>query len=198
LLVQRKEQRNTPRAARPALRSGSASGPGISVGHIHLPYGNAVIHDGALRVLPAPPAVPHGGPKTGQRQRSAPIFQLPLLGPLRSGSHGGQNPAGAAHRTCAVFGRGRMPRPKIPVGTAHPPLSGGRTAGVCFFCLLFFAQAKKSKASAASGTMPKDQSRHRPCRRKNAGTGHGAMTKVPFRPKPKRQNHDTRFGTGLA
>ncbi len=37
---------------------------------------------------------------------------------------------------------------------AHPPRSGGRTAGVCFFCLLFFAQAKKSRAPAASGTMP--------------------------------------------
>ena len=69
LLVQRKNQRNTPQAARPALRSGSASGPGISVRHIPVPYGNAVIHDGALRVLPDPLAVPHGGPEKQEQQQ---------------------------------------------------------------------------------------------------------------------------------
>ena len=146
-----KETRPRRHALR-AARAGSASGPGISVRHIHVPYGNAVIHDGALRVLPGPLAAPHGDPKATSTAKTRADPSGTALGPLRSGSHGGRNPAGAAHRTCPVFGRGRMPRPKIPAGTAHPPRSGGRTAGGCFFCLLFFAQAKKSRAPAASGT----------------------------------------------
>ena len=150
---------STPQAARPALRSGSASEPGIFVRHIHVPYENAA-HPGrrpsgftwpARRASWGPGSGSKGKVKSSARVS---ICQARLVGPLRSGSPGGSNPAGAAHRTCAVFGRGRKPRPKIPAGTAHPPRSGGRTAGVCFFCLLFFAQAKKSRAPAASGTMP--------------------------------------------
>ena len=81
MLVQRKEQRNTPQAARPALRSGSAGGPGISVRHIPVPYGNAVIRDGALRVLPDPLAVPHGARRQHRPQKRALVSQMPLLGP---------------------------------------------------------------------------------------------------------------------
>ena len=65
---------STPQAARPALRSGSASGPGIFVRHIHVPYENAVIHDGALRVLPGPLAVPHGDPEKQEQQQIADAF----------------------------------------------------------------------------------------------------------------------------
>ena len=74
-------------------------------------------------------------------------------GPLKVRQSRRVKPAGRRTRMCAVFGRGRRPRPKILAGTAHPPRSGGRTAGGCFFCLLFFAQAKKSRAPAASGAM---------------------------------------------
>ena len=57
-----------------AARFGSASGPGISVRHIPVPYGNAVIHDGALRVLPGPLAVPHGDPEKQEQQQIADAF----------------------------------------------------------------------------------------------------------------------------
>ena len=153
LLVQRKNQRNTPQAARPALRAGSASGPGISVRHIHAPYGNAVIHDGALRVVPSPLAVPHGDPKASKSKAAASDVSGVALGPPEVRQSRRVKPAGRRTGMCAVFGRGRMPRTKIPAGTANPPHSGGRTAGVCFFCLLFFAQAKKSRASAVSGAI---------------------------------------------
>ena len=117
------------------------------------------IQGGALRVLPGPLAVPHGDPGAGAKAKSKARREFRSVrrgswDPLGPAVPVGQTPQGRRTRMCAVFGRGRMPRPKIPAGTAHPPLSGGRTAGVCFFCLLFFAQAKKSRAPAASGTMP--------------------------------------------
>ena len=107
---------STPQAARPALRSGSASEPGIFVRHIHVPYENAA-HPGrrpsgftwpARRASWGPGSGSKGKVKSSARVS---ICQARLVGPLR-------------------------------------------TAGVCFFCLLFFAQAKKSRAPAASGTMP--------------------------------------------
>ena len=146
LLVQRKNQRNTPQAARPALRAGSASGPGISVRHIHAPYGNAVIHDGALRVLPNPLAVPHGDPKASKSKAAASDVSGVALGPPEVRQSRRVKPAGRRAGMCAVFGRGRMPRTKIPAGTAHPPRAAGGPPGCAFFCLLFFAQAKKSRA----------------------------------------------------
>ena len=117
------------------------------------------IQGGALRVLPGPLAVPHGDPGAGAKAKSKARREFRSVrrgswDPLGPAVPVGQTPQGRHTRMCAVFGRGRMPRPKIPAGTAHPPRSGGRTAGVCFFCLLFFAQAKKSRAPAASGTMP--------------------------------------------
>ena len=117
------------------------------------------IQGGALRVLPGPLAVPHGDPGAGAKAKSKARREFRSVrrgswDPLGPAVPVGQTPQGRRTRMCAVFGRGRMPRPKIPAGTAHPPRSGGRTAGVCFFCLLFFAQAKKSRAPAASGTMP--------------------------------------------
>ena len=117
------------------------------------------IQGGALRVLPGPLAVPHGDPGAGAKAKSKARREFRSVrrgswDPLGPAVPVGQTPQGRRTRMCAVFGRGRMPRPKIPAGTAHPPRSGGRTAGVCFFCLLFFAQAKKSRVPAASGTMP--------------------------------------------
>ena len=117
------------------------------------------IQGGALRVLPGPLAVPHGDPGAGAKAKSKARREFRSVrrgswDPLGPAVPVGQTPQGRRTRMCAVFGRGRMARPKIPAGTAHPPRSGGRTAGVCFFCLLFFAQAKKSRAPAASGTMP--------------------------------------------
>ena len=116
------------------------------------------IQGGALRVLPGPLAVPHGDPGAGAKAKSKARREFRSVrrgswDPLGPAVPVGQTPQGRHTRMCAVFGRGRMPRPKIPTGTAHPPRSGGRTAGGCFFCLLFFAQAKKSRASAASGAM---------------------------------------------
>ena len=88
-----RNQRNTPQAARPALRSGFASGPGIFVRHIHVPYENAVIHDGALRVLPDPLAVPHGGPKaTATAKHFLWICPAQLRGPLGPAVTAGQTP----------------------------------------------------------------------------------------------------------
>ena len=139
---------STPQAARPALRSGSASGPGIFVRHIHVPYENAVIHDGALRVLPGPLAVPHGDPKAINSKAAASDLSGVALGAPEVRQSRRVKPAGRRTRMCGVFGRGRMPRPKIPAGTAHPARSGGRTAGGCFFCLLFFARAKRCFSTA--------------------------------------------------
>ena len=152
-LCKESRQRNTPQAARPALRSGSASGPGIFVRHIHVPYGNAVIHDGALRVLPGPLAAPHGDPKATSTAKTRADPSGTALGPLRSGSHGGRNPAGAAHRDVRRFRPGQDALSENSRRDCAPAARGGRTVGVCFFCLLFFAQAKKSRAPAASGTM---------------------------------------------
>jgi len=111
LLVQRKKQRNTPQAARPALRSGSAGGPGIFVWHIPVPYENAVIHDGALRVLPGPLAVPHGDPEEPGQRRARRISPRELWGPL-----GPAVPAGktrrAAHKDVCRFRPGQDAPPE--------------------------------------------------------------------------------------
>ena len=97
------------------------------------------IQGGALRVLPGPLAVPHGDPGAGAKAKSKARREFRSVrrgswDPLGPAVPVGQTPQGRRTRMCAVF--------------------GGRTAGVCFFCLLFFAQAKKSRAPAASGTMP--------------------------------------------
>ena len=153
LCKERIKETHPRRHALRAARSGSASRPGIFVRHIHVPYENAVIHDGALRVLPGPLAVPHGDPKAINSKAAASDLSGVALGAPEVRQSRRVKPAGRRTRMCGVFGRGRMPRPKIPAGTAHPARSGGRTAGGCFFCLLFFAQAKKSRAFAASGAM---------------------------------------------
>ncbi|MEQ4575888.1 MAG: hypothetical protein ABN502_13270, partial [Gammaproteobacteria bacterium] len=45
---------------------------------------------------------------------------------------------------CAVFGRDRMSRPKIPLTPRTRSKAAGAKAGCAFFGLPFFAQAKKS------------------------------------------------------
>jgi hypothetical protein len=97
LCKERTKETHPRRHALRAARSGYASGPGIFVRHIPVPYENAAIHGGALRVLPGPLAVPQGGPKATTNSKKARIEPSgQLLGPLRSGSHGGSNPQGGA------------------------------------------------------------------------------------------------------
>ena len=53
---------------------------------------------------------------------------------------------------CAVFGRGRRPRPKIPAGTAHPPLAaGGPPGGVSF---AYFSLHKQRKVGPPRQAAP--------------------------------------------
>jgi len=153
LLVQRKNQRNTPQAARPALRAGSTSGPGISVRHIHVPYGNAAHPGRRPSGFTRPTRRASWGPQASKSRTAVWMSQVWLSGAPEVRQSRRVKPAGRRTGMCAVFVQGRMPCTKIRAGTANPPRSGGRTAGGCFFCLLFFAQAKKSKAPAASGTM---------------------------------------------
>ena len=103
---------STPQAARPALRSGSASEPGIFVRHIHVPYENAA-HPGrrpsgftwpARRASWGPGSGSKGKVKSSARVS---ICQARLVGPLRSGSPGGSNPAGAAHKDVRRFRPGQ-------------------------------------------------------------------------------------------
>ncbi len=68
LLVQRKEPKKHAPGGTPCASLRVRERAGNYVWHIPVPYENAVIHDGALRVLPGPLAVPHGGPERQEQQ----------------------------------------------------------------------------------------------------------------------------------
>ena len=68
LLVQRKEPKKHAPGGTPCASLRVRERAGNYVWHIPVPYENAVIHDGALRVLPGPLAVPHGGPEKQEQQ----------------------------------------------------------------------------------------------------------------------------------
>ncbi len=142
---------STPQAARPALRSGSASGPGISVRHIPVPYGNAVIHDGALRVVPSPLAVPHGDPKASKSKAAASDVSGVALGPPEVRQSRRVKPRRGGAQDVRRFRRGQS-LPRTRYGDAPhensrrdcaPAARGGRTAGVCFLCLLSLHKQRK-------------------------------------------------------
>ena len=156
-----KETRPRRHALR-AVRSGSASGPGIFVRHIRVPYENAVIHDGALRVLPDPLAVPHGAPKTSESNRVARTLLPLLLGPPEVRQSRRVKPRKGGAQGCASFSY----RAGCPARSSRrdcaPAACGGRTAGVCFLCLLSLHKqrgasqqpnGRSSRASAASGAI---------------------------------------------
>ena len=96
--------------------------------HIHVPYENAA-HPGrrpsgftwpARRASWGPGSGSKGKVKSSARVS---ICQARLVGPLRSGSTGGSNPAGAAHKDVRRFRSSRKLLPKIPGLLAHPTAS---------------------------------------------------------------------------
>ena len=162
MLVQRKEQRNTPQAARPSLRYGSASGPGIFVRQILVPYENAVNHDGALRVLPSPLAVPHGDPKATSKAKArvGPSDAAPGAPEVRQ-SQRVKPRRGAAHG-CAAFSAGAgCPVRKFPLGLrTRRAAVGGPPGGVSFAYFSLHKQRKvRPPRPAAPCVSKKDSSR---------------------------------------
>ncbi len=153
LLVQRKKQRNTPQAARPALRSGSASGPGISVRHIHVPYGNAVIHDGALRVLPGPLTAPHGDPKASKSKVAASDVSDVALGAPEVRQSRRVKPRRGGAQGCAPFSYGAgCPARKFPPGLrTRRAAAGGPPGGVSF---AYFSLHKQRKVGPPRQAAP--------------------------------------------
>ena len=93
-----------------------------------------------------------GTPKSQGNGAYAGSVRANFWGPL-----GPAVPAGktrrAAHKDVRRFRPGQEAPSENSRRDCAPAACGGRTAGGCFFCLLFFAQAKKSRAPAASGAM---------------------------------------------
>ena len=93
-----------------------------------------------------------GTPKSQGNGAHAGSVRASFWGPL-----GPAVPAGktrrAAHKDVRRFRPGQEAPSENSRRDCAPAACGGRTAGGCFFCLLFFAQAKKSRAFAASGAM---------------------------------------------
>ena len=120
------------------------------------------IQGGALRVLPGPLAVPHGDPGAGAKAKSKARREFRSVrrgswDPLGPAVPVGQTPQGRRTRMCAVFGRGRRPRSKIPAGTAHPPLAaGGPPGGVSF---AYFSLHKQRKVGPPRRAAPCLQAR---------------------------------------
>ena len=139
---------STPQAARPALRSGSASEPGIFVRHIHVPYENAA-HPGrrpsgftwpARRASWGPGSGSKGKVKSSARVS---ICQARLVGPLRSGSPGGSNPAGAAHKDVRRFRPGQDAPSENSRRDCAPAAQRRADRRGVLSLPTFFAQAKK-------------------------------------------------------
>jgi hypothetical protein len=151
-----RNQRNTPQAARPprcALRVRERAGNYVR--HILVPYENAVIHDGALRVLPGPFAVPHGDPKGRNRAKPSSDASGVALGPPEVRQSRRVKPAG--RRTGrAPFSYGPEPAPysirgwplrKFPLGLRTRRVRRADRRGVLSLPT-FFAQAKKCFSTA--------------------------------------------------
>ncbi len=73
-----------------------------------------------------------------------PALALAFRAPVQAWQAGRVKPAGRRTWTCAVFGRGRMPLPKIPGPIANPARAARRARRQgCVSLPTFFAQAKK-------------------------------------------------------
>jgi len=92
------------------------------------------------------------GPKDESKTKLASDASGVASGPPEVRQSRWVKPVGRRTWMCAVFVRGRMPRTKIPAGTAHPPLAAGGPPGCAFFAY-FLCTSKESRASAASGAM---------------------------------------------
>ena len=105
-----------------------------------------------FRFCPAHSPCLMGTPKSQGNGVHAGSVRAGFWGPL-----GPAVPAGKTRRAAHKDVRRFRPGQEAPFENSRrdcaPAACGGRTAGGCFFCLLFFAQAKKSRASAASGAM---------------------------------------------
>ncbi|GHH59630.1 hypothetical protein GCM10009090_33980 [[Pseudomonas] boreopolis] len=77
------------------------------------------------------------------------LFAFDLPGPSVAAETVGKTPKGRRTWMCVVFGRGRMPRPKIPPAPRTRSKAAGAKAGCAFFGLPFFAQAKKGNSPKA-------------------------------------------------
>ncbi len=155
-LCKESKQRNTPQAARPTLRSGSASGPGIFVRHIlchtktppsmAAPFGFYPVHSPCLK----------GARKQRRQQQKRAGFgcvrcsfgapevrQSRRVKPRRGDAQG-----------CASFpdDTGCVFR-KFPPGLRTRRTAAGGPPGCAFFAY-FLCTSKESKAPAASGAMP--------------------------------------------
>jgi len=160
LLVQRKE----PKKAHPglrapaALRLGSASPAGILGRHILVPTQNAARPARRPAGLPTDAAAAEGAPgaKTKAKAKAqveagrtptrvaASAVAFAFRVPVKAWQAGRAKPAGRRTGMCAVFGRGRMPLPKIPGPIADPERAARRARRQgCVSLPTFFAQAKK-------------------------------------------------------
>ena len=157
LLVQRKvTKESTPRPSRPSRCAAGVRVAGGNFGTAH-----PVPTQNAAHPCAAPSGFAHRRHRFGRgpKARSKAIASIaPKLGcsccsrlcvcssgPRSGVASGPGKTRRAAHRTCAVFGRGRMPLPKIPGPIADPERTArrARRPGGCFLLVTFLCTSKE-------------------------------------------------------
>ncbi len=155
LLVQRKvTKRNTPRPRAPAAaRLGFVSPVGILGRHILCRPKTPHILVRRPADLPTGATAADGGPRAGAEPsqsasfRRCCCFAFAFRAPFKAWQAGRVKPEGRRTRMCAVFGRGRMPLPKIPGPIANPARAARRARRQGCVSFGYFSLHKQRKVT---------------------------------------------------